>query len=555
MIDVGSVKDVRHEHLAYSKWNALSRIEVQEIKGLPPSLTIDAMARTGIYSLATKVPPAAHDEVSALVHVVRRGGRALVIGPGGGVDVLAALRAGHREVVLAEINPIILNDVMLGRYRAYSGDLYGQPQVRPFVAEGRSFVRRSRERYDVIQATLVDTWAATAAGAFALTENHLYTVEAFADYLEHLTPHGIATMSRWVGVRGMEFLRLCSLARAALERSGVREPHRHVFAASNDRLGSLLVKRTPFSDDELALLAQTCARRKWAVLYSPRGSFRKSPAAIVLGPGDPSAFYRDFPVDVRPVHDDRPFFFYAVKPERVLADLKLSGPQALNNYSLVVLAALLGLVTLLTAGGIVVPLFVGRRAALAGQLRSKLRDLAFFIAIGVGFILLEIGLLSRFSLYLGHPTHSLRVVLFALLLASGLGSLASGRVRSERGLRALGVAAGLGVAALSVAYALGLGRLQGATIGWTLAARSAIAAALVAAPGLLMGMLLPTGIRLVTGRHAEIVPWAWGLNGAASVLGSVCAMALSLHLGFTATLVAGGAVYLIAVVAGLRRSG
>ncbi len=552
VIEIGSVKDVRQELLTFSKWNSLSRIEVQELKGIPPSMTIDAMARTGIYSLKERNPLNEHQGISALVHAVRKGGRTLIIGPGGGVDVLAALRAAHREVVLAEINPIILNDVMLGRYRAYSGDLYAQPQVRPNVAEGRSFVRRSREQFDVIQATLVDTWAATAAGAFALTENHLYTVEAFEDYLRHLTPTGIATMSRWVGVRGMEFIRLGALARTALVRVGAREPHRHLFAASVERLGTLLVKRTPFSDAELAELRRFCAARRYQILYSPDGAPR-NPVSLVLGPGDPTAFMRDFPVDVRPVYDDRPFFFYAVKPERVLSELRFRGPHALNNYSLVVLAALLGLVTVLTLAGIVIPLWLGKRAALAGHSRSKLRDLGYFLCLGVGFILLEIGLLSRFSLYLGHPTYSLRTVLFALLLASGLGSLLSGRARSGRALTIQLALAGAGVAGLGLLYALLLGRWLEATLALSLGARIAIAAGLTAAPGLLMGMMLPTGIRLLSDRHAEIVPWAWGLNGAASVLGSVIAMAVSLHLGFTVTLLVGASAYLLAVLLGLRR--
>jgi spermidine synthase len=553
VIDVGSVKDVHNELLAFSKWNALSRIEVQELGGLPPSMTIDGMARTSLYSLKAKQRPSEHRGIAGLVHVVRPRGRMLIIGPGGGVDVLAALDAGHRDVTLAEINPIILHDVMLGRYREYNGALYAQPSVHPFVAEGRSFVRRSREPFDVIQATLVDTWAATAAGAFALTENHLYTVEAFEDYLEHLTGDGIVTMSRWVQVRGQEFVRLGALARAALERRGVREPQRHVFAAASERLGTLLVKRRPFTDAELGALGIACMLRGYQILYSPQGR-HDGPVARVLGPGDVASFYDAFPIDVRPVYDDRPFFFYTVKPDRIGREL-FGGPMELNSLSLVVLAALFGIVTLLVLGGIVLPLALGRRRALAGRTASKLRDLGFFVAIGVGYILLEIGLLNRFTLHLGHPTHALRVVLFALLLCSGVGSLLSGRVQTPRGLRWLLGLAGLGVATLTAIYAFVLPPLLHAAIGWTFAGRVVLCGALVGGPGLLMGMMLPTGIRLLTPRHSEIVPWAWGLNGAASVFGSVMAMLLAIHVGFTITLLAGGAMYLLALVAGLRREG
>jgi hypothetical protein len=551
-IEVGSVKEVNQEFLAFSRWNALSRIEVQELPGLPPQLTIDAMARTGICSLQ-RSGPAELEGIAALVHSVRQRGHMLIIGPGGGIDVVAALRSGqHRVVDLAEINPIILHDVMLGRYRSFSDGLYAQPQVRPHVAEGRSFVRRSRERYDVIQATLVDTWAATAAGAFSLSENHLYTVEAFEDYLQHLERDGVLTMSRWVSAPGMEFVRLAAVARAGLLRLGVTDPRRFTFAAAFGRLGTLLVKRTPFTDAELDRLHRTCDERKFTVLASPRGKW-KNPVQIVLGAEDPASFYREFPLDVRPVDDNRPFFFYAVKPERLWKELFSKGAMPLNSFSAVVLVALLGIVGALVLCGIVLPLWLSRRALLRGQLGSKLRDLGFFIGIGVGYILVEIALLHRFTLHLGHPTHALRVVLFSLLLFSGLGSLLSGRARSGPAVRAVLVAAALTVIAVCTVYALLLPRWLAPAVGWSFGGRLALCLGLVAVPALAMGMLLPSGLRLLGGRHAEIVPWAWGLNGAASVLGSVLAMFISLHHGFAATLLGGAFAYALALLFALRR--
>jgi hypothetical protein len=218
----------------------------------------------------------------------------------------------------------------------------------------------------------------------------------------------------------------------------------------------------------------------------------------------------------------------------------------------VILVALLALVTLLVLAVIVAPLWIGKRRALLGRTGSKLRDLAFFICIGVGFILVEIVLLHRFTLHLGHPTHALRVVLFSLLLFSGLGSLLSGRITRGRSLVLMLGLAGGGVALLMCLYAWQLGPLLHSAIGWSFATRLLLSVGLIAPPGLLMGMLLPTGIRLITGRHAEIVPWAWGLNGAASVFGSVLAMVLSVHQGFTHTLLAGGAMYLLSLVFGLR---
>ncbi len=556
VIVVGNTKFVERRFLAFSKYNAMSRIEVQEVPKQPPSLTIDAMARTHIYSLDEEAlkPFSEQDKINALAYMARKGNpsKVLIIGPGGGTDVLAAMENGHKDITLAEINPVILYDVMLGEYHEYSGKLYSQPGVKPHLAEGRSFVRRTTDRFDIIQATLVDTWAASAAGTFSLSENHLYTVEAFDDYLSKLRPGGLVSMSRWVRIRDMEFVRLCALARTALDNRGVKAPGAHVFATSRMRAGNLLIKLDPFTEAELDTLHALVEEHDLSLIYSPRGE-HLNPAAVVLSSPDVQAFYKKFPIDVRPVYDERPFFFYGVKPERLWHALFSGELLSLNSFSVVVLAALLGLVTVLVLCGIMVPLWLGKRQALAGASFSKLRDLAYFLAIGTGFILVEIALLHRFTLHLGHPIHSLRVVLFAILLASGVGSLLSGRARSPGAVFKLQMAAGAAVMVLVVIYAFSLGPLLGATIGWSLSGRVALAAGLVALPGLFMGMMLPSAIRIIARRHQEIIPWAWGLNGAASVFGSVLAMVVAIHLGFTTTLLAGAGAYLVAVLAALRR--
>lgn len=554
ILRVGSFKFVDNRYLAFSKWNAISRIEVQERPGMPPDMTIDGQARTILMeakNLKRKGP--ANTTINALVHVVRNSGRMLVIGPGGGIDVATALLNGHREIHLAEINPIILYDVMLGRYKERSGNLYARPEIHPHLAEGRHYVRTTKLRFDVIQASLVDTWAATASGAFSLTENHLYTVEAFEDYLKALKPGGMVTMSRWVGVPGMEFIRLAALARAALERLGVKQPQYHVFAAFYGNLGTLIVKRTTFHPKEVKTLLDHCKKYKFGVLYAP-GQRINNPLWHVLGSKDPTKFYESFKIDVRPVYDDRPFFFQAIKPERVFSDLLRWRDTGINSFSLQVIFAMLLLVLLLVAGAIVVPLWLRQRGSLGGATGSKLRDLAYFVCLGVGFILVEIALLQRFTLLLGHPITSLRVVFFGMLFFSGLGSLLSGRVEDRGKLVKLLVGAAGGTVLITGVYGYLLGDIAHAAIGWTITSRVALSLGLVAAPALLMGMLLPTGLRLVGGRHEEIVPWAWGLNGAASVLGSVGAMALAIFFGFSSVLLIGGALYLLALVLGLRRT-
>jgi hypothetical protein len=197
------------------------------------SIRIDGDADTGIATqdLAMLSPASRRPVGPGMPYLIRPGAKTLIIGPGGGEDVSRALASGSRDVTGVEINPIIASTIMQGRFAGYSQGIYLRPEVHIFVEDGRSFVRRSHEKYQVLQATLVDTWASTAAGAFALSENSLYTVEAFQDYLSHLTDDGIVAFSRWGFEPPRESLRLISLAMEALERLGEREPWRHVIVA------------------------------------------------------------------------------------------------------------------------------------------------------------------------------------------------------------------------------------------------------------------------------------------------------------------------------------
>lgn len=544
-------KQVVEPFVRFSKWNAFSRITVVEEPGRPPAIHIDGAARTEIRSAAEIGRPDPANALSSLVYQARRGGDVLVIGPGGGVDVVAALGAGADTVTGAEINPIVVEDVMLGAYRERSGNLYALPNVRIVVDEGRSFVRRSGRKYDVIQSTLVDTWAAGASDAFALTENGLYTVEAFVEFLEHLTPRGILSVTRWCIPPDMECIRVVTIAREALRRIGVEDARGHVFMASQAVQGTVLVRRTPFPPEEVEALAAACDRDGLSPTHTP-GEFRGAFVAGLIRDPDPSAAIDSWSADISPVTDDRPFFFYGVKPRDFLAAIGNPGSLMANSLAVAVLLSVAAVVLVMTAAFIIVPMVVRRREALAGAIGRKLRDLGFFVSIGIGFIVIEIVMVQRFSLFLGHPSHSLAVVLFSLLLSSGVGAALSGRVGDGR-LRALLACGSLGTAGLMVLYVLVLPAVLDAAFGWALWGRIGLSVALIAAPGLAMGTMLPTGVRLVSSRHPEIVPWGWGLNGAASVLGSVLAMVLAMNLGFRVAMATGAAAYLAALATGWSR--
>jgi hypothetical protein len=531
------------------KWNAFSQITVAPAGANDHMwIFIDADAATRMWSKSA--PPEAtrriaEIRVAALVYALRKEGPALIIGPGGGTDVLSALAAGVPRVVGVEVNPIIVENVMRGLYADYSGHLYFDPRVTAIVDEGRSYVRRSGEKYSSIQATLVDTWAASSSGAFTLSENNLYTVEAFDEFLSHLAPHGILAVTRWYDAGApREFLRLVALGRAALERNGVTDVASHfILATDNERRGTLLLNRDPFTPEEIARIREQAQNDRLTLLFTPDQTGGNGLLGDFLRASSAEQFLAKQPYDAAPTVDDRPFFFYNLRRGQVLGLLSRADGLERNNLGVAILLVLLLLSAGVTIVFVLLPLFAFRRDALREARAAKLRVLGYFLCLGVAFILIEIGFMQRFVLFLGHPIYALAVVLSTLLIASGAGSALSNRGAARWGLRGFARRIVLAIAVLLVVYALALSPLFHALIGLPIGARIALAALLVAAPGLLMGMLLPTGVRTAGALGPAVVPWAWGLNGAGSVVGSIGAILLSMNFGFTAALLVGIGVY------------
>jgi hypothetical protein len=546
-----STKMVKSDRVVFDGWNTFSHITLEQVGPNSHDIRIDAAARTHVTRKSEATSPAWQADITALAyHFHPEGaGQVLIIGPGGGVDVAHALASNAKRVVGVDINPLIATTIMRGRYKDLSDGLYDDPRVRIHVDEGRSFIRRSRDRYDVIQATLVDTWAATASGAFALTENTLYTVEAFSDYYEHLTDGGVLTMSRWWTFASTpETIRLVVLAAGALQARGVlpADLRQHVFLARKGNLGTLLVKPSGFTADETARLTAACDQYAFDVVLGPDVT-RDATLTAMLAAGAWSDVVRDYPQNVLPPTDDKPFFFYFVKPGQLFSWDHFSSKK-LANPAVWLLSAVAAMLIALTVLFVFLPLVVRRFADLRGsgpgELGRRLLGLAYFAAIGFAFMVVEIALIQRLSLFLGHPSYSLIVVLFAILLGTALGARASKRAQPWAGRASL--AAGLVVAALALLAAYELAPFLRNLITLALPARMAIAALVVFAFGLGMGLMLPLGVALLARRDAVIVPWAWGINGGTSVIGTVGATVIAINAGFTATFVVGGVLYALA---------
>jgi hypothetical protein len=572
--DIVDTKGHEGDRVLFSKWNSFSRVAVYDRShgdwSLSPTFTgrpgeslfmdIDSAASTPILK-GTGDPEDARYlryELTALAyHLVEQPGgfTALVVGPGGGRDLLSALVFGASHVDGVEINPIIVRDVMLQRFREYSGNLYTDRRVGIHIDDGRSFIRRSSSRYNVIQASLVDTWAATAAGAYTLTENSLYTTEAFGEYLDHLTDDGMLTITRWV----FDGLRLVSLAQEACAARGL-DAAQHIAIVRYDRVATFLLKKTPFTGHDVRRLQTLADSLGFSILYAP-GVAPPSPAPEppemqrsgtsvadyhrLIVAKDREAFIDAYPLDIRATTDDRPFFFHTT---RLANQFRVAfGRSMLFGNGLSALLTLFGISAALVLVFIVGPLLLGGERPGRGWAGW----LAYFGALGAGFMLLEVALLQHFVLLLGHPVYSLTVTLFSLLLGTGIGSLVSRRFTDSR-IAAATIRATLGIVAIAIAAPVLLPPAIDMAIAWPLAARAGLAVAILVPLGLLLGMPLPGGMRLLAAHRPDIVPWGWGLNGAFSVIGATLAVFIAMNWGFTMTLLAAAAVY--GVAAGTLRA-
>jgi len=566
LIDIRHAKGQTLAHEWFVKWNNFSRVAiVHKAEEGRDTIYIDADASSAIASFDFDHLTAndRHDLLEqgpSLPYAVRPGAKTLIIGSGGGWDVARALASGSQDITAVEINPIIATTIMRERFPKLSRNLCFHPGVHVFVEDGRSFVRRSTDRYQVLQATLVDTWAATAAGAFALSENNLYTTDAFRDYLSHLTDDGLVAVTRWGLEPPRESLRLISLAIEALSQLGESQAWRHVVVGREGSAqgwgarDTVLISRKPFSETDIDRARALFAAAGMEAIYLPGGGPHNQFYDLLHSP-NPDEYERNYTFDITPVSDNRPFFFYTVQPRDLWAFARTASHDTADykvNKAVPLLFGLMGVSLVATLLILLLPpLVLGTRLP---RQRGVLGFLLYFLFIGAGYILIEVGLIQKFVLFLGHPTYALTVVIFSMLVSSGLGSAASRRLLGKdegRLVKALG-----GVALLAALLALIVSSLLGALVWLPMPLKMGLTVLLIAPLGFVMGMPFPTALQRLEEWHAPSVRWAWSLNAASSVLGSVGALICSIYLGLVQTLIIGGLFYLaaLAVVARARPS-
>lgn len=534
--------------LLWVRWDAASRVAVYPVSqeearrgwGLSPAWTgpvpeqigmvVDDTGYTALFGTGKdpRTLVAFGANVASAAARVRERGKALVIGPGGGKDILCMLASGDFAVTAVEMNPLVVRAAD-SEFGDFTGRPYRMRGVRAVVAEGRNFLAADRTRYDVIQMTQVFGRIPPSAGAFTMTEDHLYTTEAFLEYLGHLSDAGVLTITRFVHERRV--WRILAMAREALLRLGASDPTRHVVVLRDRGLVNILVRRTPWPQGELARLRRFADEMRFAVAAAPGRPAAGIPGAILAGAATPR---ETAPFDFSAPTDDRPFFYYTLLPSAFLFGSSASGGE-FEDRAVAMLKGFLAGAALLC-----LLLLVAPGAVLAKRRGAPFSFAACFymFAAGVAYIVWEIVMIERLSILFGRPVVSFAAGLTMILALSGAGGWLCGRL----GGRLSVFAALAAVAAASVHLTLAGPRLV-RFAGSPFAARAAVALLFVLPPSLLMGVFFPEGLRRFGKARGGAVPFYFAANGAASVLGAAAAQALAMNVGYRAAGAAGALLY------------
>ena len=502
-----------------------------------------------------------------LLDELHDGPAALVLGAGAGYDVLLALHNGAARVDAVELNPQMLG-LLSGAFSEYSGNLFEHERVDWHIAEARGYVSRSERTYDVVQVGMLDSGAVAGAGAQALSENYVYTVEAIGRYLERLRPGGLLAVTRWIKLPPRDSLKLAATAIEALRRAGVDAPGERLMAVRSWNTVTLLVKNGAFTPQQIEAGRVFARERSFDTAWypgMPAGEANRynrldrpwlfEGIRALLGEGR-AAWIDSYKFDIAPATDRRPYFFnffkWRVLPE-ILA-LRERGGAGLIEWGYPVLVGTLAQALLAGAVLILLPLWLRRRAAAADD-RAPRGMAAYFFLLGLAFLFVEIAFIQKFTLFLSHPLYAVAVVLAGFLVFAGLGSLCSTRIDNRLGGgRRTVTAAVVALALIVLAYLWLLPPLFARLLGQPDLIRVAIALGLIAPLAFCMGIPFPLGLRRLDAEAPGFIPWAWGLNGFASVVSAALATLLAIEFGFGVVLLTALACYSFAAVQFGRRA-
>jgi SAM-dependent methyltransferase len=521
----------------------------------PPQLGVftDADAMTVIVAHTDDREKLAYlDQVtSALPYHLKKPDKVLILGAGGGADVLQANYHGAGYIDAVELNPQMVN-LVRRKYKTFAGDLYTAKNVQVHIAEARGFVSGSNERYDLIQLALLDSFGASSAGLYSLSENYLYTIQALQEYLAHLSPGGVLAISRWIKLPPRDTLKMFATAVEALRQSGVKEPGKRLALIRGWQTSTLLIKNGPFSENEIQSIKNFCAARAFDTAYYPGITITESNHYNVLAEpyfflgaqallsDKAESYLQNYKFDLRPASDDRPYFFHFFKWDvlKEILALRGEGGMPLLEWGYLILVATLFQALVASLVLILLPLWLSRRLRNneTGNI-SRISISGYFFALGLGFLFIEIAFIQKFILFLHHPLYATAMVLASFLLFAGLGSAWSQHYAHSSSYKNGVKAAVTGIILVGLVYLPALGPLF-SMLNWLPTGVKLVISILLIAPlAFCMGMPFPLGMARLGQTAPAFIPWVWGVNGCASVLSAVMATLLAIHFGFTVVVI------------------
>ncbi len=557
------------DHIDYEEWNSISRVTVMnerqtskpflwgpspktpDIETTMKMLIIDGDAGTPITKFDGDFSKHRYLEydVTNIAYALPNIKEAAIIGVGGGRDLLSAKYFGVDNVTALDVNPVqikLLKDNE--RYKNYS-NLYKLDGVHIINEEARSWFRQNDKKLDLVQMSLIDTWAATGAGAFALSENGLYTTEAWTIFMNDLSENGVFTLSRWSASVMDDTGRSLSVAMAALFNQGVKDAKKHIVLVNSANIATLVISKSPFTQEQLAAIEKESLEKDFQIVLIPNKPAPDSILGKLISAKNTEELHdisdQEF-FDVSPSTDMRPFFFNQARLTQPVEVAKLAlkpleeghyvsmgqAKATFNLYLIIVFSAIM------VALVIILPLL---KTVENKTSKFVMSGTLYFMLIGLGFMFMEISLLQALGVFLGHPIYGLSVVLFSLIISAGIGSLISEKFSLNTLPRQIIwclITCGYGIL---MSYSLKDIFYSYAEVD--IATRVLISIAIMSPAGLLMGFGFPTGLRLTEQYDSRATAWFWGINGAAGVLGSSIAIALNIALGIDQTLIVAGACY------------
>lgn len=546
-------------------------IPFRHVPGLSINSDVEPPAQLGVFtngegmSVITRYPDSLEklkyldDQTSALPYHLEPVEELLIIGVGGGSDLLQALyhKVEHIDAVELDAEFVAL---VRDKYAEYAGNIYKRPNVNIHIAEARGYLSGSKKKYDLIQLSMVDSYGASSAGLYALNENYLYTEEAFRQYLRHLTPGGMLAISRWVKLPPRDSLKLFATAIEALKQEGMNAPEMSLALIRSWQTSTLLVKNGIISEEEIKSLKLFCEERNFDLVYyngmqkeeANRFNILQEPYFFtgIEGILKDKGFFSQYKFDILPTSDERPYFYHFFKWNTFseIYSLRGSGGLYLMEWGYLILAASLILALFTSVVLILLPLSTYKNIKSAQKGFGKTKVLVYFFALGIAFLFLEITFMQRFILYLSHPIYSAAIVLSSFLVFAGLGGAYSKQLSSKRGDIGAVRSAVFFIFFLSLFYLLAFNTLFELLAALPDMMKMAVTIVLIAPLAFAMGIPFPVGLASLAKESPSLIPWAWGINGCASVISAILATLIAIDFGFVVVTILALVFYLLAFV-------